>query len=134
MFYRYSLTVPANTAEDSPVSQEMTLTHGIVHSVDVSFPPGCAALVHVSIWRYEHQVWPTNPDADWAWDDYTVEIRGEAFELLDRPYALSLRAWSEDDTFAHTIVCRIGVRGVRASRTSRWLRKIVHGELGEVLP
>uniref|UniRef100_A0A6H1ZUW1 Uncharacterized protein n=1 Tax=viral metagenome TaxID=1070528 RepID=A0A6H1ZUW1_9ZZZZ len=128
MFYRYSLTVPANTAQSAPVTETMYLAHGIIHQVEVGFPPGCAALVHVAIFRFEHQVWPTNPDGEFAWDDYTVVIREEDFGLVHRPYTLSLRAWSEDDTFPHTISCSIGIKQPELHRPGSWVKKLLQGE------
>jgi hypothetical protein len=108
----------------------MYLSHGIVHQVEISFPPGCAALVHVAIYRFEHQAWPTNPDGTFAWDDYTVRITNEAFGLITQPYALSLRAWSEDDTFAHTVTCRIGLKLPELHRPGSWVGRLLRGESG----
>lgn len=128
MFYRHSLTVPASTPATSPVIETMYLTHGIVHQVEIGFPPGCAGLVHVAIFRYEHQAWPTNPDNEFAWDDYNVVITNEAFGLVGHPYTLSLRAWSEDNTFDHTIVCRIGVKRPELHRPGSWVGRLLTGE------
>ena len=128
MFYRYSLTVPASTPATAPVILTCALTHGIVHQVEVAFPPGCAGLVHVSLWRYEHQVWPTNPDESFAWDNYTIVITNEAFGITEVPYELSLRAWSEDTTFNHTIVCRIGVKLPELRRPGSWVGRLLKGE------
>lgn len=131
MFYRYSLTVPANTPATAPVRTTMYLSHGIIHHVEVAFPPGCAGLVHASIWRFEHQAWPTNPDEEFAWDNYTIDIRNEAFGLTKRPYNLSLRAWSNDDTFSHTIVARIGIRQPELHRPGSWVSRLLRGEWGD---
>ena len=128
MFYRFSLTVPASTPQTSPVVKVLALTHGIVHQVEVAFPPGCATLVHVSLWRYEHQVWPTNPGESFAWDDYTIVITNEAFGLISRPYTLSLRAWSEDTAYPHTIVCRVGVKLPELHRPGSWVGRLLRGE------
>lgn len=131
MFYRYSLTVPASTPATAPATKTMYLAHGIIHQVEVSFPPGCAALVHAAIFRFEHQAWPTNPDSEFAWDDYTVRITQEDFGLIHRPYTLSLRAWSEDATFPHTIVCRIGIKTPEPHRPGSWVGRLLRGGWGE---
>lgn len=128
MFYRYSLTVPASTAQSAPVETIMRLTYGIVHQVEIGFPPGCAALVHVSIHRYEHQAWPTNPDEQFAWDDYNVRITGEEFPLLAAPFTLYLRAWSEDTSYAHTITARIGLKIPLPQRPGSWIKRLLQGE------
>ena len=131
MFYRYSLTVPAATPASAPETKTMILTHGIVHHVEVAFPPGCAALVHVAIYRHEHQAWPSNPDESFAWDDYNIVIRNEQFGLIHRPYTLSLRAWSYDHAFPHTIVCRIGIRQPEVHRPGSWVSRLLKGEWGD---
>ena len=128
MFYRYSLTVPALTPATALVTTTMRLAHGIIHQVEIGFPPGCAGLVHVGIYRFEHQVWPSNPDHDFAWDNYNIVIRGEAFGLVTRPYQMTLRAWSEDDSYAHTIVCRIGIRSPELHRPGSWVARLLKGE------
>jgi len=128
MFYRYSLTVPASTPSTAPVTKRMYLCHGIIHQVEVGFPPGCAGLVHVVIFRFEHQVWPTNPDGEFAWDDYNVVITDEDFGLVHRPYTLSLRAWSQDDSYRHTITCRIGIKKPELHRPGSWVARLLRGE------
>ena len=109
MFYRFALTVPANTPESDPVRLTLPLTHGIIHRVEIGFPPGPAGLVHVAIFRFESQIWPTNPGEWFAWDDYNIAF-DEEYELFDPPFELSFRGWSEDDTFDHIVVVRLGVK------------------------
>lgn len=128
MFYRYSLLVPPLTPATAPVTTTMYLTHGIIHQVEVAFPSGAAALVHASIYRFEHQVWPTNPDHDFAWDDYNVVIRNESFGLVTRPYIMTLRAWSEDDSYQHTIAARIGIKQPEPHRPGSWVTRLLKGE------
>lgn len=131
MFYRYSLTVPASTAKSNPLQKTIYLTHGIIHQVEIGFPPGCAGLVHTALWRFEHQVWPTNPDETFAWDDYNIVIRNENYGLITRPYSLTLSAWSADTIYPHTIVCRIGVRLPEIHRPGSWVKRLLKGEWGE---
>lgn len=128
MFYRYSLTVPANTPATEPASVVMYLTHGIIHQVEIGFPPGCAGLVHVSIHRLEHQAWPTNPDHAFAWDDYNIVLRNEALGLITEPYTLTMRAWSEDDSYQHTVICRIGLKLPELHRPGSWVKRLLQGE------
>lgn len=108
MFYRYTLTVPGPTAETSPVRLDFRLPKGIIDLVMIAFPPGCAAVVYVSIWHHEHQVWPTNPDAWFAWDNYVLEF-DESYELEENWNDMSLRAWSESKSTPHTVELWISV-------------------------
>lgn len=130
MFYVYTLEVPPNTPKTAPVVTTMYLTNGIVHQVGLSFPPGCAALVHATIYQFEHQVWPTNPDSSFAWDDYTIIMPRQEHRLTSPPYDLSLRAWSEDDFFTHTLTCRLSVKIPAPLRPGAWISRLIKGESG----
>lgn len=108
MFYDYSLTIPANTTEASPTEQEINLTHGVIHRLEVEFPPGCAGLAHLVIDRFGHQLWPTNPESSFASDAHIIGFN-EYHELFESPYELRLRGWNEDDSYPHEITVRIGI-------------------------
>lgn len=108
MFYDFAVTVPASTAEASPVTQGMKLTTGIVHRVEVQFPAGCAGLAHCAVEHDGHQFLPTNPDGDFASDDFTVVI-DEHYELKKGNTLMRARAWNDDDTYQHTITIRVGI-------------------------
>lgn len=110
MFYSFNLTIPANTDKINAVNQVCKLTYGIIRHVAIGFPPGPKGLAHIVIYRYEHQVWPTNTDGSFAWDNHTIEFT-EEFDLTERPHTLSLRGWNEDDTYPHTITVRFELGG-----------------------
>lgn len=110
MYYVFRLDIPANTEESDPEKLTCQLTYGIVRGVSISFPPGPMGLAHIVIYRFEHQVWPTNPDESFAWDDYTIEFN-EEFDLTERPHTLSLRGWNDDDTHSHEVTVRFEVGG-----------------------
>lgn len=105
MFYNFTITIPANTLKSDRVVEVCDLTYGIIRHVAIAFPPGPKGLAHVVIYRYEHQLWPTNPGGSFAWDDYTIEFT-EEFDLTERPHTLSIRGWNEDDTHEHTVTVR----------------------------
>lgn len=113
MFYDFAITIPANTAKSSPVEQELNLTYGIVHRIEVHFPAYCAGLAHLIVKRFEQQLWPTNPDGSFASDNYTIAF-SEHYSLETSPYTLKVEAWNEDDTWPHTITLRIGILPLRA--------------------
>jgi len=108
MYYDFSFTIPANTTKASPHTEKVKLTHGIIHRVEVGFPPGCAGLAHCVIREGLHQHWPTNPDGSLNDDSYTISFN-EFLELTRRPYTLTLAGWNLDDTYDHTLEIRIGV-------------------------
>lgn len=109
MIYEYDLVVPANTLAATPVSVDMKLSHGIVHKLEVSFPPGCNNAVKVVINRALHQVWPTNPDGQVKANGYTVSFP-VWYELEEAPYVLTAWAWSPGTTYSHTVTIRMGIQ------------------------
>ena len=108
MFYVFSITVPASTLESDPEVEEITLAPGEIHQVEIGFPWGCAGLTHVTIHRHKHQMWPTNPDADFAWNDYN-HVFEEAEECRGLEEHWSIRCWNEDTRHDHTVQIRIGI-------------------------
>ena len=56
MFYDFAITIPAKTPESAPVEEELKLTHGIIHRVEVEFYPGPRRYAWVKIFRGGHQV------------------------------------------------------------------------------
>jgi hypothetical protein len=108
VYYDVSFTIPANTAESAPQEEQVKLTHGVLHRVEIGFPSGCAGLAHLQLWRGGHQVWPTNPGGSFNTDDYTIPI-DDYYELFEEPYILTLVGWNLDDTYNHTLEVRFGI-------------------------
>ena len=108
MFYSYDLTIPADTAAASPAQSDVEVPRGLVHRVEIQFPPGCRGLVHVRVLHALYQVWPTNPDGDFATDGFVIGWN-ESWELVDEPEVLRLEGWSPGTAFPHTITFRFGV-------------------------
>jgi len=102
MHYNFNLEIPANTTETNKVEKVCKINYGIIKQVIVYFRGGCADLAHVEIYRGNQKIFPYNPDANYAFDNY--EIKFDAFyPILDKPYLLNLFGWNDDDTFDHTI-------------------------------
>lgn len=108
MFFHTTLTVPVLTSELAPVSARMAVSPGIVEEVLIGFPPGCKGLVHLSLWDKNWQVWPWTPRTSFAWDGYIFTIR-DRYVLSHSPYELVLKAWSEDDTYEHTVFAAVRI-------------------------
>ena len=114
MFYDFAITIPAGTAEDSPVEQELNLTHGIIHRVEVEFYPGPRRYVWVKIFHREHQLWPTNIDGEFRTDGYTIAF-DEYEEMFEPPHTLLVRGYSPDADYSHVVTIRIGILKSRAA-------------------
>jgi hypothetical protein len=108
MFHVYEVTVPKETAQADPLVTEMSLSPGQITQVEIGFPWGCGGLVHVQIWQAEHQVWPSNVEASFAWNDYNV-VFPEAHDCAGPDEAWSIRCWNLDERYEHTIQVRIGI-------------------------
>jgi len=108
MFYDYSITVPANTAESSPVTQYLKLTRGIIHRVEVQFPIGASALMRCKIFYHEWQAFPTNPDGYFASDGYVIPI-DDYYKIDSEPFDLKVLVWNLDDTYQHILTVRVGL-------------------------
>lgn len=108
MFYRYSLTVPANTAEKDALTLEMQVWKGVIYRVMIMFPTGPSGLLRCQIIEGLASRWPTNSDESFGADGETVDFK-EYLEIDSPPALFKLRAWNLDDTYEHTVYIRLGV-------------------------
>jgi hypothetical protein len=108
MFYDFAVTVTAGKTEAAPKEQELKLTYGVIHQVEIEFPRGCKGYVYLALDHWEHQFLPTNPDEAFSGDGYVIVIK-EHYPLITAPYSLYARAWAPSATYNHTITVRIGV-------------------------
>jgi len=102
MHYDFDIEIPAITPKTDPLIVRKKVCYGILRKVGIYFRGGCADLAHVKIYHWESQIFPTNVDGDYAYDNYVVEFE-EYYPILEVPYELTLRLWNDDDTFPHTI-------------------------------
>ena len=124
MLFEYPLTLPANTPSTAPVELLAELAPGTVTRVDVQFPRGCVGLAHVQAYRSGHQVWPTNLDADISAENVVVSWP-EDYDLADKPYALTLRGWNDDDSFPHPITFRFALLSLEAKQEAGALASLL---------
>lgn len=108
MYYSFSIPVPANTPAEAPVRVTLPLTQGVIQKIEVQFPRGTYALVHVALLSHCFQVWPTNLDGTFQSDGYVIPI-DEYYPLNTEPYELEFIGWSEADTYDYNIDIRIGI-------------------------
>jgi hypothetical protein len=101
MLYGGEVTVPKSTTQDDPVETTFELTYGVITRVMFYPRPGHAGLVHVQVDHWEHQIFPLDPEQDLHGDSHPI-IWEEWYELFYSPFELKVRAWNDDDTYAHT--------------------------------
>jgi len=81
MIYRFAITTPEKTYETAKKETVFKLARGVIYKIEFDFPPGPQGTLHLAIRRELHQIWPTNPDGDFAADDRLISFP-EYYELL----------------------------------------------------
>jgi len=100
--YAYSLTVPVGSTESAPVELRCKISAGILSRIRITFPPGCLNLVQVVVYYQAHQIEPWNRNAAFHSDDYTFDMECR-HTIIEPDTEVTLRGWSDDDTYPHTI-------------------------------
>lgn len=108
MFYVYEITTPANTPKENPKETIAKLVRGVIHRVEIMFPPGPSGLLHVQIWRGGHQIYPSVTGQSFASDNETIAFN-DFYELKHHPTYLRIITWNEDELYSHMVRVRIGV-------------------------
>lgn len=118
MIYTKIITTPANTTENAPLETVLDLCIGIVHQVDIFFPPGAQGLHRLRVTRGVNAVIPTNAEGYIAGEDERISHK-EYIDVDDEPKRLVVRSWNLDDTYEHTVMLRVGV--LRKAIIAPWL-------------
>lgn len=103
MIYSFYIETPANTSELAPLVTELKISRGIIHQVFIGFPPGLQAECHLTLWREGHQVWPSSPDQDFAWEDYTFPFI-EWLPIETEPYMMWAHTWNDNPDYDYPIL------------------------------
>ena len=114
MYYQVTIAIPANTPEAAPVITPLTLTKGVIATLRVGFPPGCAGLAHVVIREKGWQIVPWSLDESLHWDGYVFEFKPQ-YPMSSDPYDLTIHAWNLDDSYEHTVFVGAEVVGEELS-------------------
>jgi len=102
VWYRGSITVPANTLASAPVTTEVEVCRGTVEAFYRLFPMGCAGKVHLQVFHQTRQLFPTTPGQAYVGDG--SEVLGDASVTLEEPpFIVELRAWSPGTSYSHVI-------------------------------
>lgn len=121
--YSYVKTFEAGTSEDSQEELEMKCHWGILCDLTITFPPGAHGVCHVHIDEGIHQIFPTNPEGNYALNDYTLHIDDE-YELLPGVRKIYIRGWNEGG-YPHTIAVTFKVRiPTRLTKTEELLSEL----------
>lgn len=108
MIFKWNISTPANTAATAKVKTLLNVAYGIVHHIDIQFPPGPAGLLHLQVRDALHQVWPYNSDSSFSSHNVNISFR-EFIPVLVEPFEFQAYTWNLDDTYDHTVIIRIGI-------------------------
>lgn len=100
MIYKASDSVAANTTEATAEETRLKVTHGVVLEWDIGAFEEGADLLHLKIFRGDHQLVPFNRDAD-ILPALLKKPFQEHYEVVQEPYELIFKAWNEDDSYPH---------------------------------
>ena len=126
MRFVFPFTVPANTLAAARHEEKVEVVRGRLSRVEIAFPPGPAALVHVVILENLFQFAPALEGESFAWDDYTFGFDMD-YALPDRVPVLTLAGWSPGTYFDHQVTFHFDVK-VEAEEDERDLiRQLVQG-------
>lgn len=109
----------------------MIVAPGVIHLLEIQFPPGPQAYLHLTINHGLSQLWPSNPEEDFASDSVTIRTR-EFYELPSKETELKFHTWNLDDTYEHSVIIRIGIlpKAVIAPYLLTWRDKLIGFTLG----
>lgn len=92
MFYVYRHKVLAGDDVDNKQEDNIHLTEGVVHQVDVMFQSGCENQIHVQLWQADRQLWPTNRDESLTGDGTIISFR-EFHPVAPGNQILTIKSW-----------------------------------------
>jgi len=115
--YTKALPIPKNTPPERPVTATIEVEEPIITSIDVYFPPGCAALARVQAFYGIRQIAPKPLGSDFRGHGMTVRcpMRWRAPEV---PCRIMFKGWNLDDTYDHTPL--LFIEAVEEEETPPW--------------
>ena len=123
MNYELRLAVPKNTTKVAPVEDTLQIHPGVVTRVRLLWPARTSQLGHAQVLFHGVHIWPPYDDQNFTGDGVPIEWN-EEYEITDSPYELLLRAWNDDDTYAHTLTFGVVVLPTDTSAGGGVLRRL----------
>ena len=108
MLYTKEIIFTKNGSLTNQISSNIKAARGVIHKVDIVFPPGCAGLVKVAICLGSAPMTPSTAGMTISGDAEIVTIP-EFINLRKDFNIVKIKGFNTDDTFDHTIFFRIYV-------------------------
>jgi len=99
--YVATLTIPAGTPSNSPVTSTVTLYEEVLEQIIILIPPGHYALAGLRIYYGDEQLIP-KPSGSWLRGDNVVIPVKMRWKLPERPTVLRLEGYNEDVKYQHS--------------------------------
>lgn len=108
MYFSFSITTPANTAESDKKKTKLKLSAGIIHQVHIANHRGNRGTLHLQIFQGGHQVYPLNSDGDFHGDGVNITFK-DFFELKRGLNILTAKTWNDSTSYPHECICEFGI-------------------------
>lgn len=108
MFYAFPYTTESGDIVGAEHREDLILTAGIIHQVDVLFQKDCAHLINVQIYHGGHQLWPSNPGKSLKGDATVISFR-EFYELKPSLNELHALIWWETTETLKEVIIQFGI-------------------------
>ncbi len=102
MLHSEHITVSKNTAAASPNRTSFKVNKGIIINAYLTFPAGCAGLVHVQVSLGGSPIMPVDKDAFIQGDNF-VFVYPLFIEITQEPMRVDVVISNTDTVYAHTI-------------------------------
>lgn len=127
MLFQADITIPAGKTKADPTIVTLPMAHGIITKFMVRPRPGHAALAHLVIMHFNHQIAPSTENMDLHGDADPIDWE-DYYEFYQKPYELTIKGWNDDDTYPHTFTVYVAIlprRAILVYALSDALRNIV---------
>lgn len=108
MIYQKTLSIPANTSKDNPVTEIIEVNKGLIYQVTAIIPTGCAGLAGIRVIDGLYQVYPTTPN-EWFIGDGSTHTFSDTYLKHTPPYSFRVEGYNIDDTYEHNLTIMIGM-------------------------
>jgi len=108
MIFSLDFTIPITATKANPHHSVLDVTKGLVYRVEFQFPAGCAGLAYMAVFDGGFQVWPSTLGEFFHTDNFTIAF-DEMYLKSSAPYQFDFYGYNLDETYPHTIYCRIGL-------------------------
>lgn len=115
MIFQATISTAASTTKGAYKLTRLRLTTGLVYRIEVEWPPPGSGLAGVAIFDGSLQLWPATA-AEWFIDNGLLVGFDDLFLKEAPPYEFQIRTYNLDDTFAHSVMVRVGLVSKEAFR------------------